>query len=170
MTTVATIDEATIRALEPGLLMYARRRVGDDLAHDLVQDTWLSAMNALTQFEGRSSLRTWLLSILRRKIIDVHRRARPVVTFEEHHTPPLTAERVVPERMDHRAGVEVVEQGLSELPRREREAVLLVDVEGLDRDEASTRMGINRGALRVLLHRGRQRLKRQLEASDLGLD
>lgn len=164
--TTATIDEATIREMEPALMRYARQRVGNELAADVVQETWVAAIKGLGSFAGRSSLKTWLTSILRRKIVDVHRRRRPQVTFEEHHTPPSLAPR---ERLDDEAALELVESELESLPRREHQAVLLVDIQGLDRDEAAQAMGVSRGALRVMLHRGRGRLKKKLEAADHGV-
>lgn len=160
-----TLDDATIRELEPGLLRYAKRRVGrDDLAKDLVQETWVAAFGGIGAFAGRSSLRTWLVSILRRKIVDQHRRKRPQVAFEEHHTPPAAPRR---ERLDDLAALELVHRELSGLPRRERQAVELCDVRGLDRTEAAAEMGVSRGALRVMLHRGRQRLKQKLDIDAL---
>ncbi len=160
MTTV--LDEETIRELEPSLLRYARRRVGrEDVAQDLVQETWVAAFGGIDSFAGRSSLRTWLVSILRRKIVDQHRRRRPQVSFEEHHTPPMLD--TPRERLDDIAALEVVHRELSALPRRERQAVELCDVRGLEREEAAAEMGVSRGALRVMLHRGRLRLKSKLE-------
>ncbi|MEM1414608.1 MAG: RNA polymerase sigma factor [Myxococcota bacterium] len=158
------LDEATVRELTPGLIRYARQRVGDELAQDLVQDTWVAAFGAIDKFAGRSSLRTWLISILRRKIIDSHRRRRPQVSFEEHHTPDGDPRR---ERLDDVAAANLVERELPSLPKREREAVSLVDVAGYDRDVAAEAMGVTRSALRVMLHRGRNRLKKKLESADL---
>jgi len=157
------LDQATIRELEPSLLRYARKRVGkEDLAQELVQETWLAALGAIETFAGRSSLRTWLISILRRKIVDMHRRKKPTTSFEEHHTPPEGPAR---EHLDDLAAVDVVRHEIAELPRREQQAVTLVDVQGLGRDEAADEMGVSRSALRVMLHRGRHRLKDKIVAT-----
>ncbi len=165
--TEATLNEATIRDLEPMLFRYAKQRVGkDELAHDLVQETWLAAHKGISGFAGRSSLKTWLVSILRRKIVDHHRRSRPTTSFEEHHTPPGDALR---ERLDDAKAIAMVKKELPALPKREREAVELVDVRGLERDEAATEMGVSRGALRVMLHRGRLRLKAKLLSANHAL-
>lgn len=162
-----TLDAETIREMEPALLRYARHRVGrEDVARDLVQETWVAAFGGISSFAGRSSLKTWLVSILRRKIVDMHRRSRPQVSFEEHHTPPSDLRR---ERLDDEAALELVHAELDALPRREREAVELVDVHGVDRDEAADRMGVSRGALRVMLHRGRARLRAKLEDASFEL-
>ncbi|MCG8697338.1 MAG: RNA polymerase sigma factor, partial [Bacteroidales bacterium] len=58
------------------LFNYALTRVNDkDAALDLVQDTFVSAFGAKDSFEGRSAERTWLISILKRKVIDYYRKA-----------------------------------------------------------------------------------------------
>ena len=56
---------------------------------------------------------------------------------------------------------------MADLTDLERRAVTLCDVEDLDRDEASERMGVTRGHLRVLLHRGRHKLEASLKASGI---
>lgn len=54
---------------------YALIRINDsDLAQDLVQETFLAALERISSFKGRSSERTWLVSILKNKIFDVYRR------------------------------------------------------------------------------------------------
>lgn len=152
------IDSDLIALHQPALLAYAQRRVREpELAQDLVQETWAAAISAADRFEGRAAVRTWLTAILRRKIADHHRRRRPSVAFEEHHAPPtLPPAR---ERLDDLAALRVIGTELPTLPRREREAVTLCDVEGVSRDDAADSMGVTRGALRVLLHRGRAKLK-----------
>jgi len=161
--TPARLEPDLVAELEPTLFRYARRRVAsDELAHDLVQETWLAALGGIDRFAGRSSLRTWLVSILRRKIVDSHRRKRPKVTFEEHHSPPVDPPR---ERFDDAAALQMIHEELPSLPRRERQAVTFVDVEGLSREEAASRMGVKRTALRVMLHRGRKRLSAKLTAA-----
>ncbi|UKN02984.1 sigma-70 family RNA polymerase sigma factor [Paracrocinitomix mangrovi] len=53
------------------LYNYAITRVNDhELSKDLVQDTFVSALKGLASFKGESSVKTWLFSILKRKIID----------------------------------------------------------------------------------------------------
>ena len=57
------------------LYAYAITRVNDDeLAKDLVQETFLAALEKVSNFEGKSSERTWLTAILKNKIIDVYRK------------------------------------------------------------------------------------------------
>ena len=69
------------------LYNYAVNRVNDhDLALDLVQDTFISALKGLDSFKGQSTVKTWLFSILKRKIIDhwrkqESRKTRPMSTY-----------------------------------------------------------------------------------------
>lgn len=57
------------------LYNYALTRINDEeLARDLVQETFLAALEKVKQFEGRSSERTWLTAILKNKVIDVYRK------------------------------------------------------------------------------------------------
>ena len=57
------------------LYNYAYTRINDDeLARDLVQETFLAALENIEKFEGRSSERTWLIAILKNKVIDVYRK------------------------------------------------------------------------------------------------
>ncbi|WP_316834350.1 sigma-70 family RNA polymerase sigma factor [Pedobacter nutrimenti] len=57
------------------LFSYALTRLNDeDMARDLVQETFLSALESANKFEGRSTERTWLTSILKFKVIDVYRK------------------------------------------------------------------------------------------------
>ena len=68
------------------LLSFAMSKLRDiDLAKDLVQDTFVSALSKLDSFEQRSTVRTWLTSILNRKIIDHWRKA------ETRYTDPISS-------------------------------------------------------------------------------
>lgn len=68
------------------LLSFAMSKLQDlELAKDLVQDTFVSAITKLDSFENRSNIRTWLTSILNRKIIDHWRKA------ETRYTDPVSS-------------------------------------------------------------------------------
>ncbi len=164
MASMAIINAATIQELSPGLFAFAYRAVRQrEEAEDLVQDTWISALKTVPSFEGRSSLRTWLVSILRRRIADRFRRERPSEQLEEEK---VAWEQSPPEdRLDAYEAADIASRAMTELSELERTAVTLCDVQDLDRDEASTRMGVTRGHLRVLLHRGRHKLEAALLAS-----
>ena len=75
--TRSSADDADMWLVQHGdaLYQYARSRVGNrEVAEDLVQDALLAALQSRDQFQSRATIRTWLVSILRHKIVDFYRR------------------------------------------------------------------------------------------------
>src|SRR5258708_39575098 len=69
------------------LYAYAITRINDEeQARDLVQETFLAALEKVNTFEGKSSERTWLTAILRYKIIDVYRKKSSQIIITEINT------------------------------------------------------------------------------------
>ena len=148
------------------------------IAEEVVQDTWLAALRGLGKFEGRSSLKTWLFRIL-------VNRARTTGTHEQRSVPVADPEPAVdPSRFDDSGGwadpperwIEAaegrIEAGklagrikvlIDELPARQREVVILRDVEEMTSEEVCSVLAISDGNQRVLLHRGRSRLRQLFE-------
>jgi len=148
------------------------------VAEEVVQDTWLAVLRGLAGFEGRSSLKTWLFRILVNQ-------ARTTGTKEHRSVPVPDPEPAVdPARFDAAGSwadppehwVEAAEGRLEagkladrlralmdELPARQREVVLLRDVEELSSEEVCSVLAISDGNQRVLLHRGRSRLRQLFE-------
>jgi RNA polymerase sigma-70 factor (ECF subfamily) len=161
------------------LLRLARAYVPSEaVAEEAVQDTWMGVVRGVDRFEGRSSFKTWLFRIL-------VNRARTAGTREHRDLPFTDNEPAVdPSRFDSAgAWAEPLESwadaddrlvaatwskclsdALSDLPPRQREIVLLRDVEGLASHDVCDVLGISEGNQRVLLHRGRSRLRSMLEA------
>ncbi len=156
-------------------------------AEDVVQETWLTALTAVDRFEGRSSLSTWLFGILINLARARGRRERRVLPFSSAF-PEADGPTVAPDRFrlddDPRSGGWitaprrfelpepallsseirlVVRAALDGLPPRQRTIVSLRDVEGLEADEVCALLEISPGNQRVLLHRGRARLREVLE-------
>jgi len=154
------ITRQVIERHTPALLAFAQRmlfRMED--AEDAVQETWLSALKSASSFEGRSSLRTWLTGILRRRIFDrYHARSR----LEPLLTELSTEEQEGPDPYDLHEAASYAATAISRLREQERTAVLLCDVDEWERDEAAEHMQISRGHLRVVLHRARNHLEQQL--------
>jgi RNA polymerase sigma-70 factor, ECF subfamily len=148
------------------------------VAEEVVQDTWMGVVRGIGNFEGRSSLRTWLFRIL-------VNRARTAGTRERRSVAIGDAEPAVdPSRFDEAGAwlsppeqwIEEADDRLrsgklagrirsviEELPARQREVVTLRDVEGLSSDEVCHVLEITDGNQRVLLHRGRSRVRQVLE-------
>ncbi len=152
------------------------------VAEEVVQDTWLAALRGLGAFEGRSSLKTWLFTILvnRARTTGV-REARsvpiadagPVVDASRFGpdgawaTPPEHWIEEAENRIDAVKLSELLRVVLDTLPERQREVVLLRDVEELSSADVCQVLAISEANQRVLLHRGRAKLRQALE-SELG--
>jgi len=160
------IDPNTFSVVHPVLMGYAQRAVRQpELARDLVQETWLAGARHLGSFDGRASFRTWMVGILKHKIVDHFRRAERELGLDVE----LVSEPANDAQLDWARALAVVRDELGRLPDLQRRAVELCDVQGIPRDEAATCLGVERGHLRVLLHRGRNRLRETLQAAGVTL-
>jgi RNA polymerase sigma factor (sigma-70 family) len=163
-----TMTDAEVRAVEPVLLAYARRAVGASAeAVDLVQETLLAALANRETFDQRAQLRTWLVGILSHKIADHFRkRKRATLNLDDADPDDLLSPspRPSPEgAAARRQELALLNQAIAVLPELERLAVLMIDVEGVDRSEACNILAVQPTHLRVLLHRARHRLRKALE-------
>lgn len=142
--------------LDDYLLSYARRRIAPELARDVVQETWAAALAGAARFEGRSAPRTWMVAILKRKIADHYRRRVPLpLDAAPEGSTPLDPERVTLARLE----LEGVEARYRTLPAAARAAVDGCVAARDERSEVARRLGTNRDALRVALHRARRLLR-----------
>ena len=143
---------------------FALRAVRDEEgARELTQDALLVAVANGPTFAGRSTVRTWVLGILSHKIID-HLRERGAALEGSDDAAMLETPSSADVERTAMARQELgrVEVALARLPARERVALLLTDVEGVDREEVCHVLSVTPTHLRVLLHRGRNRLRRLL--------
>ena len=175
---------ALVQRYQGRLLRLAENTVGSRaVAEEAVQDTWLAVVRGVERFEGRSSFKTWLFHILiNRSRTAGWREHRAGVAgveesvdewFEERFdekgawiTPPEPWTDAADDRLVAEGLAERVQQLLPELPEGQRRVVLLRDVEGLSAAEVATLLAVSDGHQRVLLHRGRTRL-RQLLADEM---
>ncbi len=152
------------------------------VAEEVVQDTWMGVLRGLDGFAGRSTFKTWLLRILvnRAKSTGVREDrsiaigdAGPAVDGARFDSsgawmaPPEHWVEDSEERLLAESLAEEIRAALEGLPGRQREVVLLRDVDGLTSEEVCEVLDITEGNQRVLLHRGRSRLRQALE-SELG--
>jgi len=180
-------DEQAFLALvgrhQGSMLRLARSFVGSAaVAEEVVQDTWLGVLRGIDRFAGRSSFKTWLLRILvnRAKSTGV-REDRSVAIGDAGAavdgdrfdasgawmSPPQHWIEDSDDRLEAESVSEQLRSALEELPGRQREVVMLRDVDGLTSEEVCDVLEISEGNQRVLLHRGRSRLRQALE-SELG--
>ncbi|MYS96281.1 MULTISPECIES: sigma-70 family RNA polymerase sigma factor [Streptomyces] len=148
-----------VRALHPDVVRYITHLSSDrQLADDLAQDTFLRALGSLHRFEGRSSARTWLLSIARRTVIDNVRytAARPRLRDTDDWT--VWAERAQPSGLPgFEDGVALLDL-LDALPAERREAFVLTQLTGLPYEEAAEASGCPVGTIRSRVARARATL------------
>jgi RNA polymerase sigma-70 factor (ECF subfamily) len=166
-----------------GLLRVAQALVeSPSAAEEVVQDTWLAVVAQIDGFEGRSSLRTWIGTILsnRAKTRGVRdKRSVPFSALTKEDVDPLEPERFTargfwsppPARWDdapenlvlRKEARQAIERELATLPETQRTVVVLRDLEGWTSEEVCNVLEISETNQRVLLHRGRQRLRGALE-------
>ncbi len=164
---------------QQSMLRIARSMVSSEaVAEEVVQDTWLGVVRGIDRFEGRSSFKTWLFGILVNRARSAGSKERPSTPLESLHAVDPTRfdahgqwadplERWAEDserRLDAATLTPILISGLDDLPPRQRQVLILRDVEGLTNDEACSALGISSGNQRILLHRGRSRLREFLEA------
>lgn len=180
-----------VEAHHAGMVRLAKVYVGSEaLAEEVVQDTWSAVVKGIDRFEGRSSLKTWLFRIVKNRASSTFSRERRSVplssleSFDGETGPTVTADRffvsddpalngewAAPPRPWEDAGRRLVSlelreelrRALADLPRRQQLVVSLRDVDGLGAEEVCELLDLSEANQRVLLHRGRARLRQALE-------
>ncbi len=154
------------------------------VAEEVVQDTWVGVLRGINGFEGRSSFRTWLFRILVNRARTAGARERRTIAVGDTGVVSDTEAAVAASRFDGSGGwvsppeswIEEVEDRLEagklagfvrtaieDLPDRQRQVVTLRDLEGLTSEEVCSVLEISESNQRVLLHRGRSRLRQAIE-------
>ncbi|WP_372406272.1 sigma-70 family RNA polymerase sigma factor [Streptomyces luteireticuli] len=159
--------ERFIRATQSDVRRYVARLSGDPQgADDLLQETYLRALRSLPRFEGRSSARTWLLSIARRTVVDRLRflAARPRLSDTDDWQ--SAAERTQRAELPGFDEGVALSQLLDRLPCERREAFVLTQMLGLPYAEAALVAGCPVGTVRSRVARARESLIGQLETAE----
>jgi RNA polymerase sigma-70 factor (ECF subfamily) len=147
--------------------------LGDEsLAEDVVQETFLAALKNRHQFQGRSSLSTWLYRIAFNEAHEILRKRVEAPLEEENdeddeapypHPEILADWNFSPEeKLSDRELRHQMDKAIRELPESLRTVFLLRDVDDLSTEEAAETLGLSPGAIKVRLHRARLRLRESL--------
>lgn len=162
-----------ISELHESMIRIASIEVGDDgAAEDVVQDTWLAVVSGLHRFQARSTLKTWILSILVRRARTVAARRRSSATLVAGAVSlggldGRVAGSSSPEAQClQRESIECLQRALARLAPFQRRVFALRQVERRSPAEVAALLGITAAYQRVLLHRARQRLQAILAAGE----
>jgi RNA polymerase sigma-70 factor (ECF subfamily) len=133
-------------------------------AEDIAHDVFAIAVRRLPEFRGDAEVATWLFAITRRVVANARRRAalRRFVGLDS--VPEIAADIPAPdEQLASRRRRRTVQLALEKLSRSQREAVALVDLEGVTAVEAGEILGVPVGTVYSRLHHGRRTLAAALE-------
>ena len=174
------------------LIRLALAHVSDrSVAEEVVQDVWMAVLEGIDRFEGRSSLKTWVFSILTNKAKTRGvRESRSIAMSalsaegEEGDDPTVDPSRFrtnghwkdywtdypqswdegTPERrLLEKEGAGLLEQAIAALPSRLKQVLIMRDVEGLDSKDVCVLLSISEANQRVLLHRARGKVRQAME-------
>jgi RNA polymerase sigma-70 factor (ECF subfamily) len=193
-------DERTFRELYARTYSMMKRVArgyvaSDAVAEEIVQETWMAIVTGIDRFEGRSALGTWIFSILTNQAKTHSTREKRALPFSSVGPSDAEEPAVDPDRFQgddeawpgHWAtpprpwqkperrllsleARDRLKQAVAQLPQRQRLIVGLRDIDGHSAGEVCDLLGLSQENQRVLLHRGRSRLRTLLEEYVDGAD
>ena len=169
----------------PQLLKYAMLQLRNlAQAEDAVQETLMAALRGAETFAGGSTVRTWLIGILKHKIIDTIRKSSREQSLDRHESSPDDLDPMFQpdghyadkpadwgdpeEALSRRRFFEVLEHCMESLPKTTAQAFAMREVMGLDTAEICASLSITPSNCWVLLYRARMRLRECLERNWIG--
>jgi RNA polymerase sigma-70 factor, ECF subfamily len=184
----STAYRQLIRRLHGSLVGVAASIIGSRAqGEEIVQDAWLAVFSGISRFEGRSSLTTWVFSIVMNRartragregrlvglpaLLDgtnPAERAVPLAAFKpDGHwvEAPRLWDEIDPERIiGGRQLWSHVQEVIERLPGGQKAVIILRDMEGCTAEEACELLGISSENQRVLLHRARGRIRQAIDS------
>ncbi|WP_142783938.1 sigma-70 family RNA polymerase sigma factor [Changchengzhania lutea] len=154
------------------LFNYTITRVSDrEIAQDLVQDTFLAGLKSMKNFKGEASERTWLISILKRKIIDHYRKknsnkgkAEVRIAYngdsesegdwlEERVADPF--DKTAEDTMQNEELSDAIYNCLEKLPKKQAQVFKMKTIQGFETEVICNELNITASNLWVIIHRAR---------------
>ncbi|WP_339896248.1 sigma-70 family RNA polymerase sigma factor [uncultured Algibacter sp.] len=153
------------------LFNYTIARVSDrEKAQDLVQDTFLAGLKSMKNFKGEASERTWLISILKRKIIDHYRKINSIkgkaevrINYSDSESEGDWLEERVADPFDKTAEDtlqnnelgEAIHNCLEKLPQKQADVFKMKTILGYETEVICNELNITASNLWVIIHRAR---------------
>jgi RNA polymerase sigma factor (sigma-70 family) len=148
--------EALVARYRDPLLRYCRRILSADRAEDAVQQTFVNAHAAIAAGRAGDDLRPWLYRIAHNVAIDQLRQRRAP---EEQLSEELAGGDVPEEILTQRERLTDILAAIEDLPARQRDALVLRELEGRSYEEIAFALGVGDGAVRQLLNRARHAMR-----------
>lgn len=166
---------------QPKILRYLTRFIGESEAEELTQETFVKVHQGLEGFRGESQVSTWIYRIATNAAMDKLRSpsfqrtaqfglsddviegdqakgANGVVLVKDEK--PLVEKQLIREEMN-----DCIRGYIEKLPEDYRAVVVLSEYEGLKNNEIAESLGISLDTVKIRLHRGRAKLKEELESN-----
>jgi RNA polymerase sigma-70 factor (ECF subfamily) len=160
--------EALVRRHGPAIYRLAYRMTGNEAdAEDLTQDALLEALRAFGKFQPGTHFDRWIYRIMTRTFIDSvrWRRRHPAISLDlPDARPPVESGDSPDDAVIRSEAGQQVHRALATIPKEFRQAIVLVDLEGLSYEDAARVMDCAVGTVRSRLHRGRSLLRSRLRA------
>ena len=129
-------------------------------AEEILQTVYVKIIEGKARFDGKSSLKTWLFSVIRRTAAWHLRWGRLRDGFR---LDPPVREASAENRIERQEAAKTIARALSRISTRQREVLELVFYHDMTVEEAASTMGVSVGSARVHYHRGKQRLTELLK-------
>jgi RNA polymerase sigma-70 factor (ECF subfamily) len=157
------------------LYNYAVTRVSaPEIAKDLVQETFFAGLQSARNFKGNASERTWLIAILKRKVIDHYRKINSKKGQAEvriHYNPNIDAEgdwmeeqvadpysEMENNRLENEELGLAIQECIAKLPKQQARVFTMKTIQGMETEDICKELGINPSNLWVMIHRARTAL------------
>lgn len=183
ITSIVTMSDfgRAVEALRPQLLRFAQAQLKNDAwAEDAVSDTLLAALEKPLSFSGQSQLKTWLVGILKHKVIDQIRRHSREMASTPEDDEDLDALLFLPDghwreapkdwgnpeaSLGEQQFFTVLEACMASLPGQQGRLFMMREWLEFDTDEICKELGISPTNVWVMLHRARLRLQACLQSN-----
>jgi RNA polymerase sigma-70 factor (ECF subfamily) len=146
--------------------------VAEPALEDALQDVFLVVHRRLAEFEGRSSISTWLFAIVRRVASEHRRKAARTAAHTELESHPQLCTRTTPvDSVEHNQAVQRLGQVLASLNESKREVFILIELEQIPGPEVARSLDINLNTMYTRLRAARAEFAREVErlrAKDAG--